>query len=191
MNPIIFDMDGVLVNFRQGFAEQFKRVHGTALPVDLHTALWDDFLDKETWKSIKASSTFWRELSPLATADDFRRISTLRVHSDVYFVTARPGHHVLEQTKRWLFEHGVLGADVILSQRKGDITSGLEASFLIDDKAGNCVYVNYHSPKTKVFIYDAPHNAFDHRIIGKKIIRVYSISEFLDCVEGEYATDGF
>jgi FMN phosphatase YigB (HAD superfamily) len=180
---IVFDMDGVLADFRQGFKDMYERVHGKAFPHNLETARWDDFLDDETWAHVRGSLSFWRDLPALMTEVDAKRIAALqRQERLTYFVTARPGRSVVYQTKAWLFSRGIMDANVIISDKKGAAAEAVGASHLIDDKVGNCLYVAYHCPKVKVFIRNQPHNVFDHNVAGRRVVRVPTVTEFLDAL---------
>jgi hypothetical protein len=186
MSVVMFDIDGVLADFKLGFAQEYERVHAQPFPLPPGEGMWGDFLDKLTWASVKNSLTFWQELPPLINGSEAQRIAMLTRKAAVYFVTARPGRSVAYQTEVWLYGLGIRSGAVILSSRKGEMCKALGADYAIDDKAGNCVYMAYESPRTHVYICDQSHNQFDPRVLGSKVKRVKTVSEFLDDVEGNH-----
>lgn len=180
---IQIDVDGVLANFVRGYLAQYERVHGWPLAITEHEAMWDDLHDSKTWTSIRQSNWFWGNLDPLCPRETFDRLAVLGADHDVYYVTARPGVNVAGQTRLWLARHGVPSATVILSGRKGEMAAALDANFAIDDKAGNAIFISYHSPRTETYIVNRQYNQFDHAVLGRRVIRVPGIEEFVSDIE--------
>lgn len=185
---IVFDCDGVLANFNAGFRRLAHEMFGTSLEcAEKYT--WDDYGGGITedqvnraWNRIKQEDWFWALLDPLATPEELDRIGRLEKEHDLYFVTSRVGKNPKRQTEDWLSDV-VRRPTVIVSSRKGEICAGIGADYCIDDKAGNAVYVAYHSPRTKSYLLSAPYNLFPHEVLGSKVRRVKTVSEFLDDVE--------
>lgn len=189
---LVFDCDGVLADFNTGFRRLAHDMFGTALEPDPNNFVWDNYgggiapdqVDR-AWNRIKQMDDFWFKLLPLFSDEEGRRVRDLTRDNDVYFVTSRVGKSPKQQTEWWLrCALGLQHPTVIVSSRKGEICAGIGADYCIDDKAGNAVYVGYHSPRTKSCLLDAPYNRFDHDVLGSKVRRVKSVSEFLDAVEG-------
>lgn len=189
---LVFDVDGVLADFNSGFRRLAHAMFGTPVEPDLNNYVWDNYgggitedqVDR-VWNRIKQDEFFWTLLEPLATMHELQKIYLLSQEHDVYFVTSRVGKNPKRQTEVWL--HNTTGIDcptVIVSNRKGEVCAGIGADYCLDDKAGNAVYVGYHSPKTKSRLLDAPYNRFDHEVLGSKVRRVKSVSEYLDEIEG-------
>lgn len=188
---IVFDMDGVLADFYAGFWDLANVMFGTPTVPDPNDWTWDNYgvgitkdqADK-VWKRINQDNRFWVSLPQLASPEELRRIKNLAEDHEVYFVTARTGKLPKEQTETWLHVLGyVRFPTVILSNRKGEVCASVKADYCIDDKAGNAVYVGYHSPKTKSYLLDAPYNQFEHDVLGSKVRRVKSVTEYLDDIE--------
>lgn len=183
----MFDVDGVLANFIEGFRQTYERVHQRAYTKPFEEIRWDDLWDAKVWEVIKKSSGWWTLLQPIPEPRVFKRINALQNTHEVYFVTARPGLAVKQQTETWLRLQGIEDPTVILSSKKGETAAVLGASFSIEDKAGNAVYIAYQSPGTKSFLVDRPYNQFDHEMLGSKVVRIKEIEQFLAAIELEDA----
>ncbi len=189
-NIILFDIDGVLADFILGYTKLGMKMgflnHAWST---LSQREWDmpeipKMQQSAIWEKIKQDSWFWTELEPLQDKNTFEEINDLEcLGSAVYFVTSRPGVNVKNQTELWLKERGILRPTVLISSLKGQIASGLKATHLIDDKAGNCVYVAYESPRTQVYLLDREYNRFDPSVIGRKVMRIPDIKTFLEAVK--------
>ncbi len=179
---VMFDVDGVLADFHQGYDDLCRKLKKPVLGPD---APWDTKWDTDVWREIKTSNVWWTELPSIPDSSAFFRIATL--NSEVYFVTARPGIDVKRQTERWLTWHGIENPTVILSSRKGEIAAALGANFSIEDKAGNAVYISYQSPATRSYLVDRPYNQFNPEMLGRKVVRIKEIEEFLTAIEREAA----
>lgn len=176
---VMFDMDGVLVDFLKAYRLQ-QRIMGYEPTM---TDNWDDYEDSRVWAVIRTSDTFWLEAEARVARDAFQRIDRLQRRNDVYFVTSRPGVDVKYQTEQWLKARGISTPTVILSHRKAEIAAGLSADWSIEDKPGNAAMIKYWSPRTKSYLLDAPYNRFPHHVIGRKVVRVDSVEDYLDAVE--------
>lgn len=185
---VLFDIDGVLADFVKGFTLAAHQMFGTPITSTANQPKWDGFpgLTQQqidtVWKTIVEGSTFWETLQPLATKRDFETINYLTGEAQVYFTTARHGVDAHEQTRRWLREQGVRVPNVILVHKKGEIARAINANFMIDDKAGNAVYAEYHNKDRDGFqsyVIDRPYNQFDAGVIGSKVKRVKQVEEYL------------
>lgn len=180
-SPVVFDIDGVLADFRGGY-NRIARFLGK--PEVGEQCRWDDFYDRGVWLVIRTTN-FWMELSPLVGRDTLKRIKLLRDERDVYFATSRPGEHTLWQSVEWLTSQMIPNPSVVVTSKKGEFCRSVDAGYFLDDKAGNVVYTAYESPKTTACLLDACYNQFDHGVLGNKVHRVESVSEFLDMVQAE------
>lgn len=180
MAVVQFDIDGVLANFLAGY-RQVQTFLGQA---PTRGNRWDDYWDRDVWNVIKQDSFFWESLPEQATRDEFKRIERMQDQHDIYFVTSRPGLYPKRQTEHWLMSQGISRPTVILTSRKGQFAEAVGVTHSIEDKAGNATYVAYQSPKTQSFLLNRPYNQFDQNVLGSKVVRVDSVSEFLDQVEG-------
>jgi uncharacterized HAD superfamily protein len=184
---IMFDIDGVLANFIEGFRMEYAHVHGRVFPIEYEDIRWDDLWDEKVWAEIKKSKGWWTMLTAIPERRVFRRISMMANHHDIYYVTARPGYHAKAQTETWLRLQGVEDPTVVMSNKKGEIAKSIKADYSIEDKAGNAAFIAYFSPNTKSFIIDRPYNQFDPKVIGSKVIRVKEIEQFLAAIDLENA----
>jgi hypothetical protein len=181
-------MDGVLADFVLGFTSLAREmgydnpVYPTAAQVEWDSlgGLTDDQVSR-VWNRIKQDPEFWYTLTPIATPAERERVSALVLARPVYFVTARVGATAKWQTERWLQDQlGLAYPTVIMCSRKGDVAAAVHASHLIDDKAGNAVYTAYASPRTTAYLVDRQYNRFDGVVLGSRVRRVKTVSEFLD-----------
>lgn len=178
--PVVFDIDGVLADFYDGYWNECRKLE-IPLPV---IGRWDDFWNPKVWAAIEGSDTFWQHLQPLVPYKEMRRISQLREKRDVYFATSRKGQFPLAQTIQWLIRHGISHPSAIITHKKGEFCRAVNAEYLLDDKAGNVVYTQYHTENnTHAFLLDAPYNQFERDVLGSKVKRVPSVESFLDIVE--------
>ena len=184
---VMFDVDGVLAWFTEAFRAAYERVHQRKFEKPTEEIRWDDLWDAKVWEFIKSSPVWWALLKPIPERRVFKLINALQNTHDVYFVTARPGLSVKQQTESWLRLHGIEDPTVILSSKKGEMAKALSADWSIEDKAGNAVYIAYQSSGTKSFLVDRPYNQFDHEMLGSKVRRIKEIEEFLTAIELEDA----
>ncbi len=179
---VMFDVDGVLANFGKGYDALCRKLNKQPPGPD---APWDAKWDDDVWREIKTSHTWWTELPAIPDSNAFFRIAILK--GEIYFVTARPGIDVKRQTERWLMCRGIENPTVILSGKKGEIAAALGVDFSIEDKAGNAVYISYQSPATMSYLVDRPYNQFNPDMLGRKVVRIKEVEEFLTAIEQEAA----
>lgn len=177
--PVVFDLDGVLVDFYTGYLCVCDTVRVPKPPYP--PVSWVDYDNDKVWRAIRESPVFWEGLPPDVGSRIFDRIEALA--RPVYFVTSRVGIDPLGQSKRWLISNGIATPSVIVSKMKGEFCHAVEAAYLLDDKAGNAVCTAYMSPRTRAYLLDRPYNQFDSLILGSKVSRVSSVEAFLDIVE--------
>lgn len=179
--PVVFDLDEVLVGFRNGYralAAQLER------PVPSLDGMWDDYSDDKLWPAIKESEDFWLNLGPIVSAQVLRSIGLLSCYRPVYLVTARPGRSAFEQTLRWARIFNLGDAQVVVSPYKAEFCKITDAEYMIDDKAGNCVATQYLAGRTHAFLLDRAWNRFPHEILGRHVVRVQTVKEFIDIING-------
>jgi len=187
---VVLDVDGVLADFILGFTTLANRMFGSPVYTTLEQRVWDSFdgltdaQHARVWEAATQSPTFWEELPPIASPAEFARLAAAAAAHDLYFVTSRIGLGVKAQTEAWLRRVGLSTPTVILSDAKGEVAKAVRADALLDDKAGNAVFTQYYSRGTAVYLIDRPYNRFDPAILGSKIIRVRTLREFLDRIDG-------
>lgn len=179
------DIDGVLANFTQGYADVIRKVSGRDLLTPEMIASppswnWDrdaGYTKEEesaAWKFVGESPDFWYNLPELPGLQDIMEADPFTNH-DVYFITARPGVHVKRQTEDWLDSMGILFPTVLVSDNKGPLAVGLKLDVLIDDRDKNIIEVSQASPTTQCYILDYPYNR--HVMETYNIHRVYSVKQ--------------
>lgn len=197
MKRVMFDLDGVLVNFGLHFRRLLQRLHNLPdLPPEAQA--WDDFIHgkgiglcksqiDEAWQYIADSGAWWQHAPPLATPDEFARINQLcrRIYDyEVYFVTARPGRAVKDQTESWLVINGIHRPTVVPCKFKGEFAATIGADYSLEDKAENAWMVAWATRgKTRSFLIDRPYNRYGD-VGSSKVVRVQTVSQFLDVVGG-------
>ena len=187
---VLFDIDGVLADFVKGFTTLASRMfEGVPITETVNQPKWDGFpgmTDKQiaaVWAEIDTGRPFWSELEPMATEYELERIDQLTSFADVYFTTARRGEGALFQTKAWLHDRAIWNPNIILVHKKGEVAKALNATFMIDDKAGNAVYAEYHNKDRwdfQSYVLDRPYNRFDAEVIGSKVKRVSTVERYLN-----------
>lgn len=162
------DVDGILSNFTQRFAELLITVTERKLidPATVVPVVWNwpqhyGYTEEEVarvWTVVKADTVFWASLDALPGADDFLKRLDESQH-EVYFITDRPGIGPQVQTQYWLAQHGYWGPNVIISRKgKGVVCDALSLEVYIDDKSENLSDCWQKSPSTLLFTLDYPYN---------------------------------
>ena len=164
-----FDMDGVLANFNDAYADLLNKHAGTDLTPTYHTWDWDKAcgfsseVRSKAWKEI-STTDFWFNLMPLDGAlDALDRLGELAESNDVYFITVRNGKEAKQQTEDWLFGHGINHPTVLISSEdKTPIINGLKLDFYVDDKIDHIhrAHTNRLPQKfTQLYLVDRPYNS--------------------------------
>lgn len=182
--PVMVDMDGCLADFIKAYTELGAKMYPGRVHVQEtdEREAWREMNgphDGAIWDAIKRSDSWWTTLPPLVPQSVFLALSELNHKADVYYVTARVGNNPKGQTERWLYDHEVADATVIISEKKGEIAQALNAAFCIDDKAGNAVAVSYLARGCKSYLLDRKYNRLDHSVIGGRVKRVASVADYL------------
>lgn len=205
MKQIIgIDIDGVLANFNAAYRHALFATTGRDLipeevcrgskpgeePPVWNYAPYYGYTreeDRETWKNITESSSFWMDLKPLPQADDFLERLDCRVELDpigerpeVYFITTRPGYDVKGQSTRWLSARFVDFPTVLITRgNKGQLAKGLGLTHFIDDKPENCTDVKHYVPECHVFLLSCRYNeAQQGELRAQGITVVHTLNQF-------------
>lgn len=186
---IMMDIDGVLADFVLGYtkvaAELGAKNCPWPTPVNQSWQFYDieEPIRKAAFRETdKRGARFWANLEPLASREEFAILNQLADDHEVYYVTARygaPAMEIVRATRSWLRAQGIAHPTVILSNKKGELGQVLGITHAVDDKAGNAVYLGYHSPSTKVYLLDRPYNRFPHDVLGGRVRRIIELKEFL------------
>lgn len=198
MNKLILgvDIDGVLADFNNGFAERLRTVTGRdLLPEDVDNPpvwLWPAHYgytpeeENRTWENCWADPEFWLNLSARGYIDKFfERLYT--VNADIYFITARIGVNVKQQTEQWLEMFGFQFPTVLIAFDKGPLAKALKLTHFLDDRDKNCFDVADLSPETQVFLLDRNYNRDSQRMLKAAGVTVLSEREqFVEALNGNH-----
>lgn len=192
---IVFDIDGVLANFMQGFLQVASGLFERQIIDTQEQRTWDVYPGMKgeevtkVWAFIAQHPQFWEHLPPYAIAEEFEAIRQLIVDGHrVYFATNRKTNGALQTTHLWLFKHIVVPAsdgafvplNVITTHRKGEFCKVVEADYYIDDKSENVdCSIWMTDKKTKSFVITRPYNIGPYAPHSAKAQRVESVSEFI------------
>lgn len=194
---LMIDVDGVLANFPLGFTRLAAQVlHRPVEEIDVTNQPTWDFPNVMTkaeestmWQYIRKNPQFWTNLDPIIDNKTSLRIRMLGFNKAIYFVTSRPGNTIQRITQEWLYRVlGITYPTVITCKKKGELARVLGVTHAIDDKLENawCTHWISDSPQTKSFILDRPYNNNSKEFGSQKLIRVYSVDEFLNIVEHDW-----
>ena len=203
------DIDGVLANFNKAYREILIKTTGRDLiPEEAcrsgkpgeEPPVWDYAAhygytrdeDRATWKAIRESHTFWRNLNALPGTRGFLwdlDIDTELANNppEVYFITTRPGYSVKSQSVEWLSEYGVDFPTVLITRgNKGQLAAGLGLTHFLDDKPENCMDVKAARPECAVYLLSCRYNEAqqnDCRALGITVI--HSLDQFRMALKSE------
>lgn len=201
---IQFDVDGVLADFIYGFTNIGHDLYG-GLQSSAHNQVeWDSFpgltktQEENIWKVIRDSNFFWQSLPLLLQPLEVTAIRELYCREDVqiYFVTNRFGEKVRQQTEAWLRNRLDLPSwanpTLITSRNKGEVARAIMADFSIDDKAENAWCIswftmpqNSSTPLCRSYLIDRLYNRYDSRVGSSKVLRIGSVQDFVQIIQGE------
>ncbi len=183
MKTILFDIDGVLADFVEGFTKVAKELYGGQVITTNRQQSWEFDVGGDLsaiWTRIAEERGFWGRLTPLVGPSVFKQINDLCLDNHVVFATNRfvgtPGPQY--QTSAWLQRVGISRPNVVLSRDKKEIAMAIKPHFSIEDKIQNAYDIA--EANCVSFLLDRPYNRgeiFD--------LRVSTVSEFLREVEGE------
>lgn len=178
---IMFDVDGVLANFLEGF-------YATMGEPDPQIEGWNPVngpKEREVWGKIVRSPTWWAELKPLCGPDIFTRINELQRSHAVVFATNRQGIHPQRQTIDWLSSLGVYRPSVIITKRKGEAAHVINANYSIDDKPENAACVHWLADSVPCRSYLLVNNSNRSATLPANVKRVETVDQFLRDIETE------
>lgn len=192
------DIDGILANFTDAYAELLTKASGVKFPK--HSPDWPKVwyweretpgitkaIEQKVWNEIMTSD-FWAHLHALPGAlETLNLLDHLAFKGDdVYFITSRPGKRAKYLTEYWLRSHGMTTPTVLISPSdaaKGQLANALKLDVFIDDKPENCIEVRLARPSDcRVFLVDRPYNRNVHPIFVEGIERVSSALQALERV---------
>lgn len=171
MTRLGLDVDGVLANFNAGFVQVLRAVSGRALcPDDYDPVVWDwpqhvGYTDEEVseaWEAVKAVTAFWSQLPPLPGALDFlgkvQAWTQASPTRELYFITARPGNYVKQQSEWWLRRAGITNPTVLVTGDKAGACAALRLTHYVDDCFKNFSNFPVACPQTRAILRLATYN---------------------------------
>jgi 5'(3')-deoxyribonucleotidase len=197
------DIDGVLADFNSSFIDLIVKVTGEdkfpPRPFDIPTWHYPqhfgysedvmEFHNGPVWSAVRENPWFWFNLKPYpGTAEALLYLLTReyllpRAHGDeLYFVTARVGVHVKQQSERWLKKFMPTFTNwhptVLIASNKAMVASALGFDVYIDDRWENCENVRVLTG-ARTFLMDRPWNA-DAPAEEYGIIRTHTVVGIAD-----------
>lgn len=185
MLRIGIDLDGVIVNFMEGYtkavAPDYKFDHSKVDRWKWGRVVFGKEKDSHFWTVTAKNPEFWLQLRPYSQ-HDCTLTNLLTQRHMVYFVTSKP-KGVEKAAAEWLRTH--VGkhheGQLVVASDKGSIAKGLELDAMIDDKPENLVDVYTARPETKCILIDQPWNHAAEN--GAYSVRCYSIKDAYDYAE--------
>lgn len=195
---LAIDVDGCLADFVWGITKRISLLDPSVKPFPTpEQQSWDfrqlpaGLFERAFREAGQDAYNFNANLDSLLTDEEAKRLLQLSLDHECYYATNRPGGvEAIRGTRDFLVNKlGLVNPNVVLTRWKGEFAAAIDATHVIDDKAGNVSFVQYHlkriSPSTKVYLLDRPYNRFDQTVLATKAIRIYSFTEFLDQVEAD------
>jgi len=197
--PVVFDIDGVLADFIAGYRQRASLITGKPLDIYGHDKSMTfeavpELNEEEARLAVesimsKPNGRFWEGLPSAVSEETWLRIRELTEQRDVYFVTAREGPEVKQQTEAWLLEHLSIRPTVIISSAKADECRALSAGWSIEDRLENAVSIAATSGARSCLI----NRSYNRKVLpdfpqgfdSHQFMRVDSVDEYLNIINGE------
>ena len=159
---VIVDMDDVIVDFRQGFADWLNKVYGIHVDVNSEEYYFITALEKIDVNPEEVFSRFvegggFRNLQPVSNASNFIKLLKSRGYW-VQILTARPEEDLrcMYDTYQWLDEHDIQYDDIGFSAEKfrwcakSKYYDSKSIAFAIDDSPKHAEDYSKHGIEVKV-----------------------------------------
>ncbi len=185
------DIDGVLADFMSPFLRVLEQRSGNG-PIDPATITDPNFSDypflsKELLsiciEEVSGDPTFWRELTPLPSPDQWRALDALSREERLVFVTHRyeRGHYSIDQvTCDWLRAHGVSKPVVYFTQsQKSELIGQLKVDIFVDDRHENCRDVADNTSAVVLM----PHRSYNQSFSHPRVRRINDLDELFSYLE--------
>jgi uncharacterized HAD superfamily protein len=185
-----FDIDGVLADFITPFLQLLAQRTGTR-SIDPASVIDPNFLAHpfitpamifDCMEAVSYDPEFWRALTPLLTAKQWRELDRIcRAHQTVFITHrwVRDSYDINRVTCDWLRSHGVSDPVVYFTQNKKSVlVRELGIGLFVDDRHENCHDVASET-EAVVFMPHRPYNqAFDHPRV-RRIQQLEELFEYL------------
>src|SRR5574337_595222 len=122
---VVFDLDGVLVDFVHGYSTVANMLFGYPVIFTFEQKHWkwsesQGYTNKqidEIWRYID-STRFWEHLLQLASPQDLRAMKDLAKLKKIIYCTNRRGDTAYEQSVIWLSQHDFPYGEVLVTDDK-------------------------------------------------------------------------
>jgi len=192
MKTIIFDVDGVLADFDYAFTLLGNSLFGTPISCTGIQPEWNfrncmtSAQQSVVWDYLRKTPEWWCTLQSLVSSEVFHQINLLSLMYEVYFVTSRVHDcsPVGEQTVSWLRNQGIHNPRVVVSSKKGEVASAVEANYAIEDNWANACAIHWMTdkPQCQVFLIEREYNKEARKIIPSNIKIVRTVADFLGVI---------
>ena len=169
---VVFDLDGVIVDFSLGFAELLALDNPVGCNLQ-KTWQFEDSADypnltkkevNEAWDTVRQVDDFWLDLPSALTVADENAMHRLSAQCDIVYVTDRHvGVDVVGQTIKWLVDAELPNPYHVLSRRvlgvkKWEVINALHPIAVIEDSPKNLPELCDLSSTIKVFRMERLYN---------------------------------
>jgi len=182
------DIDGVLADFLTPFLEVVERETGNGpIPPESIT----DFKFKEhpylkeaivlkCMDEVSNTAAFWRDLKPLITPAEWRKLSELSRENRLVFIThryERDTYNIHDVSCGWLERYGIINPAVYFTQApKASLIQDLGVSLFVDDRHENCEDVATQTAATVLM----PDRTYNQSFTHPRVKRIWNFSELFD-----------
>ncbi len=179
------DIDGVLADFLPPFLEILAERAGYG-PIDPqsitdpsftnHPFLSQDIIS-QCMVEVSYNPTFWSELAPLPSAEEWRVLDRLSRENRLIFIThryERETYDINRITCDWLRKHGVSNPVVYFTQgQKSELIAKLAVELFVDDRHENC---REAAENTKALVM-MPHRTYNSTFSHPRVQRIQDLTE--------------
>jgi len=187
------DLDGVVADFRSGFASVASDVLSwdrNGAPADLRDLSEADA--HRVWKVITETPNWWLTLSPFEAGEIARLYQLSReLKWEVVFMTTRvptAGETVTFQSQWWLESQGFyLPSVVTVMGSRGDLASSLRFDIIVDDQLINCADVIGASRSKALLMLRTPQAGVQEQAVNAGIGVVENLTQTIDVLHRLHA----
>jgi len=182
------DIDGVLADFLTPFLEVVASETGSGrIPPESvsdfnlkeHPYLKESIVLK-CMEQVSNSPSFWRELKPLITPEQWHKLSELSRENNLVFIThryERDTYSIHDVSCEWLENYGIINPTVYFTQApKARLIQDLGVSLFVDDRHENCEDVATQTAATVLM----PDRTYNQSFAHPRVKRIWNFSELFD-----------
>lgn len=179
------DIDGVVADFLSPFLRVAEKKIGNG-PMLAESITDFNFKDhpvlsaatvEECMVDVSYDPVFWETLTPLLSAEEWRKLEKLSGESRLVFLThryERETYDIRQVTCDWLRRHGIRNPAVYFTQEsKAKLVQRLGVSLFVDDRYENCAEV---AERTDAVVL-MPSRFYNRSFAHPRIKRISSLNE--------------